>query len=171
MSVHKILNSLGLQEISGLLIKRGTAMGPLVPILLISLVLLFFSWFFKSTLVIESTLVIDGIPLITVACVLAALWLIIKYTRHYAWFAKHDPDRLQSEEYRYEIARLNVITTQGLSDPMPADELPAMRRALPRKQGLSDPMSADELSLADTAPNPSKPEESRTPTDDKEKSP
>ena len=92
MSVHKILNSLGLQEISGLLIKRGTAMGPLVPILLISLVLLFFAWLF------ESTLVIGGVPLITVACVLVALWLIINYNRHYARFAKHDPDRLQSEE-------------------------------------------------------------------------
>ena len=143
MSVHKILNSLGLQEISGLLIKRGTAMGALVPTLLISLVLLFFAWLFKSTLVI------GGVPLITVACVLVALWLIIKYNRHYAWFAKHDPDRLQSEEYQYKIARLNVITTQGLSDPMPADELP----------------------LADPAPNPSKPEESLTSTDDKEQSP
>lgn len=141
MSVHKILNSLGLQEISGLLIKRGTAMGPLVPILLISLVLLFFAWFFKSTLVI------GGVPLITVACVLVALWLIIKYTRHYAWFAKHDPDRLQSEEYRYEIARLKMIGIKGLS-----------------------PMSADELPFADTEPKLSEPEESRTPTDDKEKS-
>ena len=147
MSVHKILNSLGLQEISGLLIKRGTAMGPLVPTLLISLVLLFFAWLFKSTLVIESTLVIGGIPLITVACVLAALWLIIKYTRHYAWFVKHDPDRLQSEEYRYEIARLKMIGIKGLS-PMPADELP----------------------FADTEPKLSEPEESLTPTDDKEKS-
>lgn len=143
MSVHKILNSLGLQEISGLLIKRGTAMGPLVPTLLISLVLLFFSWLF------ESTLVIGGVPLITVACVLVALWLIIDYNRHYARFAKHAPDRLQSEEYQSKIARLNVITPQGLSDSIPADELP----------------------LADTAPNLSKPEESLTSTDDKEKSP
>lgn len=169
MSVHKILNSLG--EISGLLIKRGTAMGPLIPTLLISLVLLFFAWLFKSTLVIESTLVIGGIPLITVAFVLVALWIIIKYNRHYAWFAKHDPDRLQSEEYRSGIARLNMITPQGESDPMPVDEVPARRRALPRKQGLSDPMSADELPLADTEPNPSEPEESLTSTDDKEQSP
>lgn len=149
MSVHKILNSLGLQEISGLLIKRGTAMGPLVPILLISLVLLFFAWLFKSTLVIESTLVIDGIPLITVALVLVAFCPIIAYILLFAWFAKHDPDRLQSEEYQSKIARLNVITSQGLSDSIPEDELP----------------------LADTAPNLSKPEESLTSTDDKEKSP
>ena len=150
MSVHKILNSLGLQEISGLLIKRGTAMGPLVPTLLISLVLLFFVWLFKSTLVIESTLVIDGIPLITVACVLAALWLIIKYTRHYAWFAKHDPDRLQSEEYRLEEYRLlALIKGKDLQAPIPRDELPP---------------------ITDPAPNPSKPDESLASTD-KEKSP
>ena len=31
MSVHKILNSLGLREIGSLLVKRGTVMGPLVP--------------------------------------------------------------------------------------------------------------------------------------------
>ena len=142
MSVRKILNSLGLREIGSLLVKRGTAMGPLVPSLLISLVLLFFSWLF------ESTLVIGGIPLITVACVLVALGLIINYNRHYARFAKHDPDRLQSEEYRYEIARLKMIATKELSDPMPADELP----------------------LADTAPKLSEPEESLTSTDDKEQS-
>ena len=144
MSVHKILNSLGLQEISGLLIKRGTAMGPLVPILLISLVLLFFAWLF------ESTLVIGGVPLITVACVLVALWLIIKYTRHYAWFAKHDPDRLQSEEYRLEEYRLlALIKGKDLQAPIPRDELPP---------------------ITDPAPNPSKPDESLASTD-KEKSP
>ena len=144
MSVHKILDSLGLQEISGLLIKRGTAMGALVPTLLISLVLLFFAWLFKSTLVI------GGVPLITVACVLVALWLIIKYNRHYAWFAKHDPNRLQSEEYRLEEYRLlALIKGKDLQAPIPMDELP----------------------LTDPAPNPSKPEEPLASTDNKEKSP
>ena len=68
---------------------------------------------------------IGGIPLITVACVLVALWLIFNYNRHYARFAKHDPDRLQSEEYRLEKDRLlALIEGKELSDPMPADELP-----------------------------------------------
>ena len=140
MSIRKILNSLGLREISSLLVKRGTAMGPLVPSLLNSLLLLFFAWLF------ESTLVIGGISLITVACVLVALGLAIDYNRHYGRFAKHDPDRLQSEEYR--IARLKTIATKELSDPMPADELP----------------------LADTAAKLSEPEESLPSTDDKEQS-
>ena len=84
-------------------------MGPLVLPLLLSPVLLFFAWLF------ESTLVIKGIPLITVACVLAALWLIFNYTRHYGRFAKHDPDRLQSEEYRYETARLQMIAAKKIA--------------------------------------------------------
>ena len=67
---------------------------------------------------------IGGIPLITVACVLVALWLIFNYNRHYARFAKHDPDRLQSEEYRLEKDRLALIEGKELSDPMPADEIP-----------------------------------------------
>ena len=95
-------------------------MGPLVLPLLLSPVLLFFAWLF------ESTLVIKGIPLITVACVLAALWLIFNYTRHYGRFAKHDPDRLQSEEYRYETARLQMIAAKKLPEPVSVDELPPL---------------------------------------------
>ena len=115
MSFHEVLSSL--QKTGGELIKRGTAMGPLVPTLIMSLALLFFAWLF------ESTLVIKDIPLITVACVLVALWLILNYTRHYGRFAKHDPDRLQSEEYRQEITLLS-IAAKGLSKPVPADMLP-----------------------------------------------
>ena len=107
-----------------MIVKRGTAMGPLVLPLMLSPVLLFFAWLF------ESTLVIKGIPLITVACVLAALWLIFNYTRHYGRFAKHDPDRLQSEEYRVEIAWQKIISAKELPDPMTADEL-----------SISDPVS------------------------------
>lgn len=93
-------------------------MGPLVLPLLLSPVLLFFAWLF------ESTLVIKDVPVITVACVLVALWLIFNYTRHYGRFAKHDPDRLQSEEYRYETARLQMIAAKKLPEPVSADELP-----------------------------------------------
>lgn len=134
MSVHKILNSLGLQEISGLLIKRGTALGPLVPTLLISLVLLIFSWLFKSTLVI------GVVPLITVACVLVAFCPIIAYILFFAWFAKHDPDRLQSEEYRLEEYRLLAL--------IEGKELPGS-------------VSEGEIPLADTVAKLSDPEASK----------
>ena len=41
------------------------------------------------------------------------------YLRHYALFAKHDPDRLQSEEYRYETARMQMIASKDLPQPIP----------------------------------------------------
>ena len=143
MSVRNILNSLGLREIGSFLVKRGTAMGPLVPPLLISPLLLFFAWLF------ESTLVIYGIPLITVACVLVALGLIINYNRHYGRFAKHDPDRLQSEEYRLEEYRLlALIEGKELPDPVSAGEIPITDTAAK----LSDPEAStqEKDSLAST---------------------
>ena len=41
-----------------------------------------------------------------------------------ALFAKNDPDRLQSEEYRYETARMQMIATKEFGRPVPANELP-----------------------------------------------
>ena len=93
-------------------------MGPLVLPLLLSPVLLFFAWLF------ESTLVIKDVPVITVACVLVGLCIIFAYLYHFARFAKHDPDRLQSEEYRYETARLQMIAAKKLPEPVSVDELP-----------------------------------------------
>ena len=107
-------------------------MGPLVLPLLLSPVLLFFAWLF------ESTLVIKDVPVITVACVLVGLCIIFAYLYHFARFAKHDPDRLQSEEYRYETARLQMIAAKKLPEPV----------------------SVDELSLPDLAPNLPEPEAS-----------
>ena len=100
------------QAVSGLLIKRGTAIGPLVPLLWLVPVCLGFAWLFEAVLII-------GVPLISLALVLAVLGIIFVYLRHYAWFAKHDPDRLQSEEYRYETARMQMIASKDLPQPIP----------------------------------------------------
>ena len=43
--------------------------------------------------------------------------------RHDAKFAKNDPDRLQSEEYRYERARMQMIAAKELRHPIPAEAL------------------------------------------------
>ena len=85
---------------------------------------------------------IKDIPLITVACVLVALWLILNYTRHYGRFAKHDPDRLQSEEYRQEITRLQMsIAAKGLlPEPVPADDASTRR---PSASNLPEPEASD----------------------------
>lgn len=56
--------------------------------------------------------------------VFAALAIVFSYHRHYASFARNDPDRLQSEKYRYKTARMQMITAKELQHPMPADSLP-----------------------------------------------
>ena len=103
-----------LQTVGGLLIKKGTAMGPLVPLLCLVPVILFFAWLFESVLVI-------GVPLVSIALVLATLVIIFMYLFHYAAFAKHDPDRLQSEKYRYETAMMQMIAGKDLPWPISAN--------------------------------------------------
>ncbi|MCY4377682.1 MAG: hypothetical protein OXC31_28320 [Spirochaetaceae bacterium] len=106
------------QDVGGLLIERGTAMGPLVPLLLLVPVFLGAAWLF------ESVAVVAGVPLFSALFALAALVIVFRYLRHYESFAKHDPDRLQSEKYRYETQRTQMIAAKELKHPMPADSLP-----------------------------------------------
>lgn len=97
-------------------------MGPLVPSLIV-LVLGFIvaAWFFRSTAMIK------GVPLISVLFVVVALGIVIDYHRLYAFFAKNDPDRLQSEKYRYKTARMQMMAAKDLSDPVLEEELPGAR--------------------------------------------
>ena len=106
------------QDIGGLLIKRGTAMGPLVPLLLLVPVFIGAAWLFKSVAVVA------GVPLFSALFALAPLVIVFYYLRQYASFAKHDPDRLQSEKYRYETQRMQMIAAKDLEHPMPAESLP-----------------------------------------------
>lgn len=115
MSFRNLLGSL--QMIGGLLVKRGTAMGPLVPSLALCPLLLLFAWLFRSVAVVGE------VPIISVAMAMAALWLVADYHRHYSRFARTDPDRLQSEEYRYQTMRL-MIATREFPNSMYAEELP-----------------------------------------------
>ena len=113
MSFRSILG--GLQEIGGLLVKRGTAMGPLVPSLVLCPILLLFAWLLRSVAVVSN------IPIISVALAIAALLVLVDYHRHYSRFASNDPDRLQSEEYRYQTTRL-MIAAKELPHSVPAEE-------------------------------------------------
>ena len=106
------------QDIGGLLIKRGTAMGPLVPLLLLVPVFIGAAWLFKSVAVVA------GVPLFSALFALPPLVIVFYYLRQYASFAKHDPDRLQSEKYRYETQRMQMIAAKDLEHPMPAESLP-----------------------------------------------
>ena len=115
MPFDRVLTSL--QDIGGLLIKRGSALGPLIPALLLIPVFLGAAWLFRSTFVI------GDLPILTALLVVAALLIMYYYLRYYAWFAKNDPDRLQSEEYRYETARMQMIAAKELRHPVPAEAL------------------------------------------------
>ena len=117
MSFHRVLE--GLQAVGELLIKRGSAMGPLVPSIIVLVPgFIVAAWFFRSIAMIK------GVPLISVLFVIAALGIVIDYHRRYAFFAKNDPDRLQSEEYRYKTAQMQMIAAKELPNPIPEDELP-----------------------------------------------
>lgn len=115
MTFDRVLASL--QGIGGLLIKRGSALGPLIPALLMIPVFLGAAWLFRSMFVI------GGFPVFSALLVFAALSIVFWYLRYYAWFVKNDPDRLQSEEYRYETARMQMIAAKELRHPMPAEAL------------------------------------------------
>lgn len=92
-------------------------MGPLVPLLFLALVFVFAAYLFRETTVVH------GVPIFSAVFVLAALLIIFSYHRHYTDFAKRDPDRLQSEEYRLRTMQ-QMIAAKGLRHPMPEETLP-----------------------------------------------
>ena len=113
---HKITS--GLHDIGSALIKRGTAMGPLVPLLMMVPILFLFAWLLRETVVLM------GFPVFTVVLIVTGVGILYSYLRHYASFAKNDPDRLQSEEYRYEMTRVQMLAAKVLQEPLPEDRLP-----------------------------------------------
>ena len=124
----------GIQDIGGVLVKRGTAMGPLVPSLLLAPAFIFAAWIFRTTAIVWN------IPIFSALFAIAALAVLFDYHRRYAAFAKDDPDRLQSEEYRYGMARTQMIAAKELQQPLPEDSLP-LRGAepnLPRHEAQAD---------------------------------
>jgi hypothetical protein len=99
----------GLHDASNTLIKRGTAMGPLTLLLLLVPVFLTGAWAFRD------------VPAVMIPCVIAALAIPTEYARQFARFANSDPDRLQSEHYRYEMRKIQMIAAKELPYPVPAD--------------------------------------------------
>ena len=115
-----------------LLIKKGAVMGPLIPLLFIALVLLLAAYLFREVAVIH------GVPVFSAVFGLAALLIVLSYLYHYSSFAKRDPDRLQSEEYRLLTSRMQMIAAKELPHPMPAESLPLAEPAEnPAEQGVS----------------------------------
>jgi hypothetical protein len=86
-------------------------MGPLVTLLLLVPVFLGGAWLFRD------------LPLLLWLLILVAIAPVFEYCRHYAKFARTDPDRLQSEEYRYGLKKIQMIAAKELPYPMSAESL------------------------------------------------
>lgn len=86
-------------------------MGSLLPVLFLVPVFVAAAWLFRENLffAVPSGLIAAGI--------------VIEYCRQYSRFARLDPDRLQSEEYRYEMKKIQMIAAKELPYPVPADSL------------------------------------------------
>ena len=86
-------------------------MGPLVPHLLLSPLFLGAAFLFRE------------LPILSGTCLLVAILIAFEYGRQFARFAKRDPDRLQSEEYRYGMRQMQLIAAKELPYPVPPDAL------------------------------------------------
>jgi hypothetical protein len=86
-------------------------MGPLIPVLLLVPVLVGAAWLFRDNRLVAT---IFG---------LGAIGVIIEYCRQYSRFAKNDPDRLQSEQFRFEMKKIHMIAAKELPYPIPATSL------------------------------------------------
>lgn len=136
----------GLHRSGTALIKRGTAMGPLVPVLFLVPVLATLAWLFKGIAMIQ------GVPMFTALSFIVIVGIIVHYLWHYSSFAKHDPDRLQSEKYRSQMQQLQ-IAAKGLREPLPAHVLedPIPNPILPNDgtdDSRTDPMNEKDDDLA-----------------------
>ena len=110
------------------LVKRGTAMGPLVPVVfLVTIVGGTGAWLFKEVAVY------GGMPVIAGFLVLAVVGTVAHYLYHFSRFAKHDPDRPQSEDYRLEDARMQVLADKNhASPPRGGPSIPCDTQSSPR---------------------------------------
>jgi len=85
-------------------------MGPLVPLLLLVPILGILAWFCVDVLVI------GGVPVFSAACLLGMAAIVVFYCSLYSHFAKNDPDRLQSEQYRIHMQELQMIRIKEAGD-------------------------------------------------------
>ena len=67
----------GFRDMGSLLIKRGTVMGPLVPLLYLAVVFVLAAYLFRSVALVR------GLPLFSALFVIAALGIVFSYLRRY----------------------------------------------------------------------------------------
>ncbi len=99
------------------LIKRGTALGPLVPLLGVAVA------FVLVALLFVDVAVFHGIPLISAVLVATSIAIVAVFLFQYMKFARGDPDRLQSEHFRVQMQHMQLMGAKGLSEPVSAELL------------------------------------------------
>ena len=104
----------GLHRSGTALIKKGTAMDPLIPMLVLVPILGGLAWLFREVAVVR------GVPCFTALFVVGIIGIIGTYLRHYARFARTEPDRLQSERYRVRMEQFElqrILAKEGVLPP------------------------------------------------------
>ena len=122
----------GLFDTGTALIKRGTVLGALIPVVfLVVLACSVLAWLFRDTAVF------GDVPVVSTALMLGAGAVVVYYLRYYSAFARSDPDRLQSESYRLERRRMQYLMAKDLSEPAPPEALdvPGVNPAIDHDDG------------------------------------
>ena len=101
----------GLHRSGTALITKGTAMGALVPLLLLVPIFGVFAYLFRDLAVV------GDVPTFSAFFVAGIAIIIVRYLVHYARFAREDPDRLQSEKYRLDMEQLEVQRVLAAASP------------------------------------------------------
>lgn len=131
----------GLFDTGTALIRRGTVLGPQIPVVFLVVPACFLlAWLFRDTAVF------GGVPAVSAVLILGAGAVVVHYLRYYSAFARSDPDRLPSERYRLERHRMQYVMAKGLAEPAPPEALedPAANPAIDHDDPEADATSATE---------------------------
>jgi hypothetical protein len=114
MNIKDQLNTWGqgLHHSADALMKRGTAMSGIIPTLFLTPVFIGAAWLFQENKLL--------LWLFSIAAIVIVAFYLIIFLR----FAISNPDCLQSEEYRCEVRRINMIAGSNLIEPIAAENLP-----------------------------------------------
>jgi len=63
------------------------------------------------------------LPTVATLFGVAGVGVVVEYCRQYSRFAKNDPDRLQSEHFRYEMKKMHMVAAKELPYPIPVESL------------------------------------------------
>lgn len=120
-----------------LLIKRGTAMAPLFPVILAAPFFFGLAWLAHE------------IPLISLPCIGLGILSVVHYIVMYTVFALRDPDRLQSESHVLAMTKLQQeVRLKEITYPVSAEAL------LPATENPKHPLQLpDNILEADSPSN------------------